>query len=41
MASLRLILLALVLVVMAGCTGADVHDQTYNTKKILIHDTRE
>ena len=41
MMNLRLILLALVAAIMAGCTGADIHDDTYNTRKILLNDTRD
>lgn len=26
---------------LAGCTGADRNDPTYNTKRILINDTRQ
>ena len=26
---------------LAGCTGADRNDPTYNTKQILIKDTRQ
>jgi len=36
----QLILLALVLAGVTGCTGANLKDPTYNTKQLLIHDPR-
>jgi hypothetical protein len=41
MISWRLLLLIAVAAVMLGCTTADIHDPTYNTKQILLNDRRE
>ncbi len=35
-----MLLAILAAAMLAGCTGADRNDPTYNTKKILINDPR-